>query len=98
MPPALDPPLARRLPGWDPQEGRWIAPVRGDASPDLVLERFLDFAAERGLTLYPAQEEALLEIAAGKNLILSTPTGSGKSLVAAAMHFKAMAEGRRSFY
>src|SRR6185295_8872283 len=54
--------------------------------------------AEIGLELYPAQEEALLELCAGKNVILSTPTGSGKSLVAAAMHFIAMAEGKRSFY
>jgi superfamily II RNA helicase len=68
------------------------------ASADDVLERFLDYVAERGLELYPAQEEALLEIVAGKNVILGTPTGSGKSLVAAAMHFAAMAQGRRSIY
>ena len=46
----------------------------------------------------PAQEEALLELVAGKHVILNTPTGSGKSLVATALHFKAMAEGKRSFY
>jgi superfamily II RNA helicase len=79
-------PLARRLPPPD------------DVTPDLLLEQFLDYVAEKGLSLYPAQEEALLEIGAGKNVILATPTGSGKSLVAAAMHFQAMAEGRRSFY
>ena len=31
-------------------------------------------------------------------MIVATPTGSGKSLVAAGAHFAALAEGRRSFY
>jgi superfamily II RNA helicase len=63
-----------------------------------MLDRFLAYVGEEGLTLYAAQEEALLEVMADKNVILNTPTGSGKSLVATAMHFKAMAERRRSFY
>ena len=50
------------------------------------------------LTLYPAQEEPILELFAGRHLVLSTPTGSGKSLVATALHFKAMCEGQRSIY
>ncbi len=62
------------------------------------LDLFLDFVAERSLTLYPAQEEAILELYSGKNVILNTPTGSGKSLVAAALHFQSMAQGRRSIY
>lgn len=62
------------------------------------LDLFLDFVTERGLELYPAQEEAILELYSGKNVILNTPTGSGKSLVAAALHFQSMAEGRRSIY
>jgi len=53
---------------------------------------------ERGLELYPAQEEAILEVVSGKHVILNTPTGSGKSLVAEALHFTCMAQGRRSFY
>ncbi|OQB92132.1 MAG: ski2-like helicase [Verrucomicrobia bacterium ADurb.Bin118] len=65
---------------------------------DLLLERFLDYTASRSLTLYPAQEEALLELYGEKNVILNTPTGSGKSLVAAALHFKALAQGRHSVY
>ncbi|MCE2827530.1 MAG: DUF3516 domain-containing protein [Verrucomicrobium sp.] len=65
---------------------------------DLLLDRFLDFARARGVELYPAQEEAILELYAGKNVILNTPTGSGKSLVASALHFRALAQGRRSVY
>jgi len=70
----------------------------GPLAGDEVLSRFVGFVAETGLELYPAQEEALLELVADKHLILNTPTGSGKSLVATAMHFKAMAEGKVSFY
>ncbi|MFQ5418596.1 MAG: DEAD/DEAH box helicase, partial [Myxococcota bacterium] len=51
-----------------------------------------------GLTPYPAQEEAILEILSDRHVVLGTPTGSGKSLVATAMHFRAMCEGERSFY
>jgi superfamily II DNA/RNA helicase len=68
------------------------------AGSDALLEPFLDWVAEKGLELYPAQEEALLEIFAGRHVILGTPTGSGKSLVAVALHFKALCEGQRSFY
>jgi superfamily II RNA helicase len=62
------------------------------------LDLFLTFVSQSGLELYPAQEEAILELYSGKNVILNTPTGSGKSLVAAALHFQSMAEGRRSIY
>jgi superfamily II RNA helicase len=68
------------------------------ASSDELLGRFLDYVAGRGLTLYPAQEEAVLDLFEGKNVILNTPTGSGKSLVASAMHFDALTRGRRSVY
>jgi len=54
--------------------------------------------ADRGLELYPEQEEAILELFSGQNVILNTPTGSGKSLVAAAFHFKALCAGERSIY
>ena len=68
------------------------------AGPDEILSRFVSFVADAGLELYPAQEEAILELLAGKHVVLNTPTGSGKSLVAAALHFKGLAEGKRSFY
>jgi superfamily II RNA helicase len=65
---------------------------------DVLLGRFLDYAQGRGLELYPAQENAELELFEEKNVILNTPTGSGKSLVAAAVQFKALAQGKRSVY
>ncbi len=68
------------------------------ASPDEILDRFLEWCTEAGFELYPAQEEALLEIMAGRHVILNTPTGSGKSLVALGLHFRALARGERSFY
>ncbi len=53
---------------------------------------------ELGLELYPAQEQAILELFSGNNVILATPTGSGKSLVALALHFFALSQGLRSYY
>jgi superfamily II RNA helicase len=73
-------------------------PPGGSGDPDEILGLFLDWVAATGLSLYPAQEEALLEIMAGKHVILGTPTGSGKSLVALGLHFKAACEGKVSFY
>ncbi len=66
--------------------------------PDAVFGAFADWAKRRGFVLYPHQEEALIEIVSGANVILGTPTGSGKSLVAAGAHFAALADGRRAFY
>ncbi len=68
------------------------------AGPDAVLDVFVEWCADLGLSLYPAQEEALIEVVSGSNVILGTPTGSGKSLVAAGAHLAALAGGQRSFY
>jgi superfamily II RNA helicase len=68
------------------------------ADPDALYDAFVEWASGQGLTLYPHQDEALIEIVSGANVILSTPTGSGKSLVAVAAHFTALAIGIRSFY
>jgi superfamily II RNA helicase len=75
-----------------------LLPSEPTSDPDVLLERFLAWVQTTGLTLYPAQEEALLELMSGKHVLLATPTGSGKSLVAVALHFKALAEGKTSFY
>lgn len=69
-----------------------------NASSDRLLGLFLDYVAGKGLTLYPAQEEALLAVFEGHNVILNTPTGSGKSLVALALVFAALARGRRTVW
>src|SRR3954466_7302557 len=72
--------------------------AQGAPGNDEVLSRFVSHVSAAGLSLYPAQEEAILELVSGKHVILNTPTGSGKSLVATALHFKAIAEGKVSYY
>jgi superfamily II RNA helicase len=66
--------------------------------PTAIYEAFEAWAARQGLILYPAQQEAMIEIAAGSNVILGTPTGSGKSLVAIGAHLAALARDQVSFY
>ena len=73
-----------------------LAPRPFDA--DAAYTAFVEWSESRGLPLYPAQDEALIEIVSGANVILSTPTGTGKSLVAIAAHFTALAQGKRTFY
>ena len=82
----------------------WWEPVQGEGeaeawlSADDALERFLDWIAGRSIELWPHQEEALMSLMVGNHVILGTPTGSGKSLVALGMHFMALASGKRSYY
>ncbi|MFB8387906.1 DEAD/DEAH box helicase [Microbacterium sp. NPDC055910] len=59
---------------------------------------FVEWATDRGLTLYPAQDEAVMELVSGANVVLSTPTGTGKSLVAVAAHAASLARGGRTYY
>ncbi|HEX6445933.1 MAG TPA: DUF3516 domain-containing protein [Streptosporangiales bacterium] len=73
-------------------------PRLADADPDSLFEAFTGWTDGLGLRLYQHQEEALIEILSGSNVILSTPTGSGKSLVATGAHFAALSTGRRTFY
>lgn len=82
----MDFPLYRRL------------PKQGKVTSDEILNSFLAYVQEKNLVPYGAQEEAVLELLEEKNVILNTPTGSGKSLVAAFLHFQALARNRRSVY
>ena len=66
--------------------------------PDALLEAFLEFAAEQGLALYDHQEDAILALCEGQNVILNTPTGSGKSLVALAFEFFSIARQHKAYY
>ncbi|MFN0063423.1 MAG: DEAD/DEAH box helicase [Myxococcaceae bacterium] len=76
-----------------------LAHVRAHgATPDVLLDAFLAFVTRTGRTLYPAQEEALLELFSGHHVVLQTPTGSGKSLVALGLMFQAFVHGQRGVY
>ena len=77
---------------------RYLDDLGENVDGDTLLTRFLEYTSDQGLELYAAQEEALMELFVGNNVILNTPTGSGKSLVALAAHFRSVALGERSFY
>lgn len=75
-----------------------LAEVPENYVDESIIDSFVSWATQRGIHLYPAQEEAALAIVAGDHTIVSTPTGSGKSLIALAAHFTALARGQRTFY
>ena len=80
---------------WEPEDGSEPEPW---LKADQAFERFLEWTAGRGIELWEHQEEALMDLAAGNHVILGTPTGSGKSLVALGMLFMGLAQGKRSYY
>ena len=80
---------------WEPEDGSEPEPW---LKADQAVERFLEWTGSRGIELWEHQEEALMDLAAGNHVILGTPTGSGKSLVALGMLFMGMAQGKRSYY
>lgn len=85
--------LGRLAPDWASGEGA------RNLTADDIYERFFDWAIDvKGIEPWPHQEEAIMDILAGDHVILNTPTGSGKSLVALGMHFAALCTGRRSYY
>ena len=80
---------------WEPEDGSDPEPW---LTPDEAFERFFEWTADRGIELWEHQEEALMDLASGNHVILGTPTGSGKSLVALGMLFMGMAQGKRCYY
>ncbi|MCS4489183.1 DUF3516 domain-containing protein [Corynebacterium sp. ES2794-CONJ1] len=75
-----------------------LAEVPDSLIDEVIYDSFQQWATSRSISLYPAQDEAAFSLVAGDNVILATPTGSGKSMVAIAAHFIALARGQRSFY
>ena len=94
--------LAAQAEGREPGELGALAYHLYDTNPDLAeeeaFEAFTGWVADRGIELWPHQEEALMSLMVGDHVILGTPTGSGKSLVALGMHFMAMCFGETSYY
>src|SRR5688572_28474009 len=85
------------MPGAPPRLDERI-PEKGFSGSDDLLDAFLAWVGDLGLQLYPHQQDAILEVVAGHHVVLDAPTGSGKSLVAVARHFKSFAEGGRAWY
>ncbi len=73
-------------------------PPGGTHDPEQILDLFLAWTSDSGFELYDAQEEALLALLADNHVLLNTPTGSGKSMVALGLHFRALCEGKRCYY
>ena len=82
---------------FDPEEWPDYEP-EPPLNPDVALERYLDWCAGRGMELWPHQEEALLDLAAGEHVILGTPTGSGKSMVALGLAYLTICQYKRAYY
>jgi superfamily II RNA helicase len=80
----------------DPSDLSSLHSIGSDA--DELFASFGAWAEANGTVLYPAQEEALIELVSGANVVLATPTGSGKSLVATGALYAALAAQRRSYY
>jgi len=67
-------------------------------APDDIYTAFEDWTMRQGMTLYPHQADALLATVTGANTIITTPTGSGKSLIATAAHVATLANRGRVYY
>ncbi len=74
------------------------ASARESPDADALYDAFVEWAGDQGFALYPAQDEAVIEIVSESHVILSTPTGTGKSLVAVAAHAACVARGGRTYY
>ena len=93
--------LGTLAPSWweeEPDENGNVAEPEPWLPAETAYERFLSWVEARGITPWTHQEDALFALAAGSNVILGTPTGSGKSLVAIGELFLGLATGKRGYY
>ncbi len=65
---------------------------------ELELQFYEQFLWSRGLEPYPVQEQAISAIFAGKNVLVTVPTGTGKTLMAKAALFRAFHRNERAVY
>jgi hypothetical protein len=72
--------------------------VTSPAAADLELEFYERFFIDRGLEPYPVQERAIERIFRGESVLVTVPTGTGKTLMAKAGIHKALREGKRAIY
>ncbi len=79
-------------------ERRMPPSVVAEPDRDACLSALLAHLEATGLRLYPAQEDAILALFSDEHVVLETPTGSGKSLVALAAHVLALSQRYRSIY
>jgi hypothetical protein len=65
---------------------------------ELELSFYEKFLWSRGLEPYPVQELAITHIFAGKSVLVTVPTGTGKTLMAKAALHAAVGRGQRAVY
>ncbi|HKE17377.1 MAG TPA: DEAD/DEAH box helicase [Kofleriaceae bacterium] len=68
------------------------------STADIELSFYEAFFFQRGLEPYPAQEQAFTRIFAGDSVMVTVPTGTGKTMMAKAAIHKALELGQRAIY
>ena len=65
---------------------------------ELELSFYEKFLLGKGIDPYPVQEQAISAIYAGKSVLVTVPTGTGKTLMAKAALHMALGRGQRAIY
>ena len=84
------------LPGRQKLASAQMSDARSDE--ELELAFYEEFLIEAGIEPYPVQEEAFSHIFAGHNVLVTVPTGTGKTLMAKAGIFRALHSGKTAVY